>query len=99
MGQVLIGSWKEREQGGSGNVFMLLICLPFVCAIILVLFKVALEVAGDIESNRGPYDLLKSVQGNFSQGNLGMFGETAGHQCACNALFSICWSLVRKIIC
>ena len=95
----MIASWKEREQGGSGNVFMLLICLPFVCAIILVLFKVALKVAGDIESNTGPYDLLKSVQGNFSQGNVGMFGETAGHQCACNALFSICWSLVRKIIC
>ena len=26
-----------------------------------------------------------------------MFGETAGRQCACNALFSVCWSLVRKI--
>ena len=95
----LITSWKQRERAGSGNVFMLLIYLPFVCVIILVLFKVAQKVARDIESNPEPYDLLKSVQGNFSQGNVDMFGETAGHQCACNALFSICRSLVRKIIC
>ena len=74
---------------------MFLTCLPFVCMIILVLFKVALKDPGDTESIPGTYDLLKSVQGSFNQSNIGMFGETAGHQCACNALFSICWSLVR----
>ena len=73
---------------------MFLTCLLFVCMIISVLFKVALKVAGDIQSN-----LLKSVQGSFSQGNVGMFGEIAGRQCAYNALLSICWSLVRKISC
>ena len=67
--------------------------------IILVLFKVTLKVAGGKESNPGPYDLLKSVQGSFSQGKVGMFGETAGRQCARNALFSICWSVVREISC
>jgi len=36
------------------------------------------------------------VQGTFNQGHP-KFGETAGVQCACNALFSICWSKVRKI--
>ena len=37
------------------------------------------------------------VQGSFSQGNVGMFGETARSQCARNVLFSICLSLIRKI--
>ena len=34
--------------------------------------------------------MIKSVQESFSLGNLALFGETA-----CNALFSICWSVVR----
>ena len=28
---------------------------------------------------------------------MALFGETGGRQCACNALFSICWSVVRYI--
>ena len=43
------------------------------------------------------YHMLKSVQGNFDQGNVARFGDTAGKQCACNALFSACWSVVRKV--
>ena len=31
------------------------------------------------------------------QFNVALFGETAGRKCACNALFSICWSVVRDI--
>ena len=43
------------------------------------------------------YHVLKSVQGNFNQGNVVLFGGTAGKQCSCNALFSVCWSVVRKV--
>ena len=43
------------------------------------------------------YHVLKSVQGNFNQGNVAIFGGTAGKQCSCNALFSVCWSVVRKV--
>ena len=43
------------------------------------------------------YYMVKSVQGNFNQGNVALFGDTAGKQCACNALFSVCWSVVRKV--
>ena len=43
------------------------------------------------------YEIEKSVQGNFNQGNIELFGETAGGQCACNALFSVCWSVIRKV--
>lgn len=43
------------------------------------------------------YEILKSVQGPFHEGNVELFGETAGRQCACNALFSLCWAFVKKI--
>ena len=57
---------------------------------------------GDIEINPGPgptpfvNKIQKVVLGNFHQGNL-KFGNTAGVQCACNALFAICFSVVKKI--
>ena len=76
---------------------MLLTCLPFACMITLVLLKVALKVARNLKSNPDFYVLLKLVQGSFSQGNVGMIGETARSQCARNTLFSICLSLIRKI--
>ena len=68
--------------------------------IILNSFKVELlKIAGDVELNPGLYEVIKSVQGSFNQGNISLFGETAGHQWGCNAMFSICWSLIRKISC
>jgi hypothetical protein len=42
------------------------------------------------------YSILKSVLGSFHQGN-DQFGETAGRQCVCNALFSIYWSNVVSV--
>ena len=36
------------------------------------------------------------VLGSYHQGDA-RFGETAGIQCACNALFALCWSLVRRV--
>ena len=55
-------------------------------------------VDGDVESNPGPttYDLLKVVQGSFHQGDP-KFGQTAGIQCACNSLFSLCWSSIKRV--
>ena len=49
----------------------------------------SLKFLGDVEYN--------PVQGSFSQGNIALFGETAGRQCACKPLFSICWSVVQEI--
>ena len=40
--------------------------------------------------------LCKVVQGSFNQGNA-MFGETAGIQCACMALFAISYSTLKEI--
>ena len=42
------------------------------------------------------YHVLKSVQGNFNQGNVVLLRDTAGKLCSCNALLSVCWSVVRK---
>ena len=55
---------------------------------------------GDVESNPGPttYNIVKIVKASFHQGNL-MFGETAGIQCACNALFAICYTKIKSMGC
>ena len=42
--------------------------------------------------------LEKSVQGSYSQSH-SKFGETAGMQCACNALLAVCWAKFRKVSC
>ena len=44
------------------------------------------------------YTIEKCVQGSFSQSHL-KFGETAGIQCACNALLAVCWATVCKVSC
>ena len=53
---------------------------------------------GDIESNPGPvtYKIQKAVLGTFHQGH-SKFGSTSGIQCCCNALYAICFSLVKKV--
>ena len=56
-----------------------------------------MKLSGDVKLNPGPYETIRSVQGSFNHGNVALFGETAGRQCPCNALFSICWSVVRDI--
>ena len=43
-------------------------------------------------------NLEKCVQGSFSQ-SYSKFGETAGIQCACNALLAVCWARVCKVSC
>ena len=42
-----------------------------------------------------PNPIQKSVLGSFHQGHA-KFGDTAGTQCACNALFAICFSVVKR---
>ena len=43
------------------------------------------------------FPIFKScVQGSFSQ-NDPRFGDSAGMQCACNTLASLCWSVNRKV--
>ena len=55
---------------------------------------------GDVETNPGPpyhiIKLIKLIMASFHQAN-SMFGITAGMQCACSALFSLCWSKMKNI--
>ena len=58
-----------------------------------------LLLGGDIESNPGPPvtgKIQKVVLGTFHQGHT-KFGDTAGMQCSCNALYAICFSIVKKV--
>ena len=77
---------------GLGFLIMVIIC-NFNVAAFLKISKLLSD--GDIESNPGPtYEILKAVQGSFNQGHP-QFGS--GMQCACNSLFSICWSTLRRV--
>ena len=53
---------------------------------------------GDIKTNLCPtYNLEKTVHWSFHQGNNQLFGETAGIQCACNALYALRWTQIKQI--
>lgn len=41
--------------------------------------------------------LLNSMQGSFHQGNIEKFGDTAGRQCTCMALFAIAYASFKKL--
>ena len=61
---------------------------------ILVLFlSLILLQSGDIELNPGPP--ISTVRGSYHQADR-RFGQSAGTQCMCNALFSVCFSVTRK---
>jgi len=57
---------------------------------------VILLLCGDIETNPGPYTIVKSVQGSFHQGDP-QLGRNVGTQCVCNSLFAIVWSVVKNV--
>ena len=70
---------------------MMLICmlnLNFACLKLLRLLQ-----DGDVECNPGPrnFAIAKMFEGSFHHGHA-KFEETAGMQCTCNALFSLCWN-------
>ena len=44
------------------------------------------------------YWIEKCLQGNYSQSHA-KYDQTAGIQCACNALMAICWARVCKLSC
>ena len=37
----------------------------------------SLKLSGNVESNLGPYEIIRSVQGSFNQGNITFYGGTA----------------------
>ena len=57
----------------------------------------SITIKWDAESNPGPtYSIEKVIEGSFHHVNP-RFGRTAGEQCTCNSLFSLCWSQVKTV--
>ena len=79
--------------GFSIIILTCMLNLNFACLKLLRLLE-----DDDIESNPGPrsFKIAKFVHGSFHQGHV-KFVETAGIQCACNALFALCWSTVKRV--
>ena len=74
------------------TITMSLICISVMLALVLRLI-----IDGDIESNPGPtYVIEKAIHGSYHQGDQ-RFGNTAGVQCACNSLYTLCWSQIKKV--
>ena len=61
--------------------------------ITLLLLAVILLQSGDIETNPGPTFSISTIKGSFHQGNP-KYGPTAGTQCMCNSLASLCYSKI-----
>ena len=97
--------WYKFTNHNAKQTYFLETFVAFLIVVILYLnmnlamFKMLkLLIDGDIESNPGPfpYKLQKSIQGTFHQAHP-KFGETSGIQCACNSLFAICWSSIKRV--
>ena len=74
---------------------MSLLCISLLLGLGLRSFNTLID--GDVEINLGPtYVIEKAICGSCHQGNR-RFGDTAGVQCACNSLYALCWSQIRKV--
>ena len=66
-------------------------------SLIVVLGFIVFQLSGDVESNPGlTYAIEKVISGSFHQVDT-RFGTTPGIQCACNSLFALCFSQVKKV--
>ena len=90
--------FKDVTNMSLQHNYVLIILGLLVCIIMNFLKLTLLLQDGDVETNPGPqtFTVLKSIQGSFNQGDA-QFGETAGRQCSCNALYAIGWSAIRRV--
>ena len=66
----------------------------FASSICYVSLMILLIQSGDIEVNPGP--IQRVIRGSFHQRDQ-KFGQTAGTQCMCNALYSVGYSIMKKV--
>ena len=69
------------------SLLVMLLAELYLQQLVVISMSTSLKLSEDVESNPGPYEIIRSIRGTFNQGNIALFGETAGKQCACNALF------------
>ena len=73
------------------------ITMSLICISVMLALVVRLIIDGDIESNPGPtYVIEKVIYGSYHQGDQ-RFSNTVGVQCACNSLYTLCWSQIKKV--
>ena len=66
----------------------------FALTICYVSLMILLIQSGDIEINLRP--IQRVIRGSFYQGDQ-RFGKTASTQCMCNALYSVGYSIIKKV--
>ena len=77
----------------STGISKLLKPTRFVTLFILIAILIN---CGDIETNPGPTFSIKTVHGSCHQANP-KFGPTAGTQCMCNSLASLCYFKIKPL--
>ena len=105
------GKSKKEQVCCRPNVFKTELLLFFVQTCIIFIYLITLKfninmsflklamllIDGDVESNPGTaYNIQKSVLGSFHQAHT-KFGNSAGIQCSCNALYAICFSIIKRV--
>ena len=72
----------------------MLMSLLYICVLLGLVFRSfnIFIIDADVESNAGPTSVIeKAIRGDRR------FGDTAGVQCACNSLYILSWSQIRKL--
>ena len=86
----------SAETWSKTTIVMSLLCISLLLGLGLRSFN-TLIIDGDVESNPGPaYVIEKAICGSYHQGDR-RFSDTAGVQRACNSLYALCWSQIRKV--
>ena len=73
--------------------------LLYICVLLGLVFRSfnIFIIDVDVESNTGPTSVIeKAIRGSCHLGDR-QFGDTGGVQCACNSLYILCWSQIRKL--
>ena len=70
------------------------ILIFFALSLCYLSLMILLLQSGDIEINPGP--IQRTIRGSFHQGYQ-RFGQTAGTQCMWNALYSVSYSIIKKV--
>ena len=71
------------------SLLVMLLAELDVQQLVVVSISTSLKLSGDVESRS--YEVIRSVQRSFLQGNIALFGGTTDRQCDCNALYSYYW--------
>ena len=52
------------------SLLIMLLAELDVQQLVVISISTSLKLSGDVESNPGPYEIIRSVQGSFNQGNI-----------------------------